>query len=123
MKIAIIDDGVGAFATLNKLKYGLYADYTVKILDNHFPLGNFSRQQLCDIALHCVEDAVQQNFDTVVFSSTALSMAAVKTFLHVRTSTFSGATPPFCTLLPTLPRRCWWRGTSLWQGRLHAFPT
>ncbi|HIR66058.1 MAG TPA: hypothetical protein IAC95_04190 [Candidatus Fimimonas gallinarum] len=78
MKIAIIDDGVGAFATLNKLKYGLYADYTVKILDNHFPLGNFSRQQLCDIALHCVEDAVQQNFDTVVFSSTALSMAAVK---------------------------------------------
>lgn len=79
MKIEIIDDGVGAFATLNKLKYGIVADFAVQILDEHFPLGNLSREQLFELAKTALQNALLRNADAVVFSSGALSMAAAKT--------------------------------------------
>lgn len=79
MKIEIIDDGVGAFATLNKIKYGLSADYSVQILDEHFPLGNLRRQELFPLAKSALESAISRNADAVLFSSIALSMASAKT--------------------------------------------
>lgn len=78
MKILIVDDGVGAFPTLNKLKCGISADYTVKILDGHFPLGNSSVQQLHSLAQATLCEAYDNGFDAVVFSSIALSMTTVK---------------------------------------------
>ncbi|MCM1289639.1 MAG: hypothetical protein NC132_03930 [Corallococcus sp.] len=78
MKIAIIDDGAGAFATFNKLKYGVSADYSVYILDAHFPLGKLSKAQLTEIAKTTFDRAVQDGCDTVVFSSIALAVSGAK---------------------------------------------
>ncbi len=78
MKIEIIDDGVGAFATLSKLKYSLSADYFVQILEESFPLGDLPRGQLITVAKKALQRAVERGADAVVFSSIALSMAAVK---------------------------------------------
>lgn len=78
MKIAIIDDGAGAFATLNKLKYSVSADYVVYVLDAHFPLGQLNKAQLVQIAKDAFDKAVQDGCNIVVFSSIALSITGAK---------------------------------------------
>lgn len=78
MRIFIVDDGVGAFATLNKLRYSLNVDYTVKILDDSFPLGNLHGAKLLSVAKEQLAQAAELNCDAVVFSSIALSMASVR---------------------------------------------
>lgn len=77
MKILIVDDGVGAFPTLNKLCRCLPADYTVLVLGNLFPIGALSPKQCYDAARNVLKSA--DNFDAVVFSSVALSAVTVKT--------------------------------------------
>lgn len=78
MKIAIIDDGVGAFATLNKLKYSVSADYTVYVLDAHFPLGALDKHQLAVVAKKAFDRAVEDGCSAVVFSSSALAVSGAK---------------------------------------------
>ena len=78
MKIAIIDDGVGAFATLNKLKYQISADYCVYVLDAHFPLGSHNKSQLVHLAQCAYERAIQDGCNAVVFSSINLAITGGK---------------------------------------------
>lgn len=78
MNIEIIDDGVGAFAALSKLKFAVNANYTLQILDGHFPLGNLSRGELFDVARQALQNSLSRQADVVVVSSIALSMAAAK---------------------------------------------
>jgi len=78
LKIAIIDDGVGAFATLNKLRYSVCADYVVYVLDAHFPLGQLNKAQLIQIAKDAYCRAVNDGCNVVVFSSIALSVSGAK---------------------------------------------
>lgn len=77
MKILIVDDGVGAFATLNKLCRCFPADYTVLILNKQFPLGALAPKQCFAVAQQVLDGA--QDFDAVVFSSVALSAVTAKT--------------------------------------------
>lgn len=94
MKIEIIDDGVGAFATLNKIRHGLCADYYVQILDEHFPLGYLRRQELLCMASKAIDGAVSRGAEAVVLSSIALSMAAAKTLaLNYETPLFGCEAP------------------------------
>lgn len=79
MKILIIDDGVGAFATVSKLRYAVSAQYVVRILNEHFPLGERAQKHLFSLAQREVKNAEAEGFDAVVFSSIALSMASVRT--------------------------------------------
>ena len=78
MKIAIIDDGAGAFATLNKLKYQIFADYNVYVLDAHFPLGTLGKTQLVQIANDAYHRAIEDGCDTVIFSSINLAITGAK---------------------------------------------
>lgn len=78
MKIAIIDDGVGAFATLNKLKYSVSADYSAYILDAHFPLGALDKRQLTEVAKNAFNRAVKDGCNAVVFSSIVLAVSGAK---------------------------------------------
>ena len=93
MKIEIIDDGVGAFATLNKIKYHLSADYSVQILEDSFPLGDMTRAKLLSVAQKALQSAMQRGADAVVFSSIALSMATSKTFSCCETPVFGCEAP------------------------------
>lgn len=77
MKILIVDDGVGAFPTVNKLCRSLPADYTVLILNKQFPLGSLTAKQCFAVAQKVLDGA--KDFDAIVFSSVALSAATVKT--------------------------------------------
>lgn len=79
MKILVVDDGVGAFPTVNKLCYCLPADYTVLIFGQSFPLGERSAKQLFEVAYRALNYAQNGNFDAVVFSSVTLAMTTVKT--------------------------------------------
>ena len=79
MKILIVDDGVGAFATLLKLRYAISAQYVVRILNNNFPLGEKTHKELLTLAEKQLKFAEAEQCDVVVFSSIAMSMSAVKT--------------------------------------------
>ena len=78
MRIAIIDDGAGAFATLSKLKYQISADYNVYVLDAHFPLGAQNKMQLVQIAKDAYSRAVEDGCNAVVFSSVNLAVTGAK---------------------------------------------
>lgn len=95
MKIGIIDDGVGVFCTLGKLKNSLSAEYVVQILNSHFPLGSLNKAQLLQVARQAVERAVSvHKCDAVVFSSIALSMAATKTLAQTSAVPLFGCEAP-----------------------------
>lgn len=93
MKILVVDDGVGVFATLAKLRYTT-ANYIVHILDNHFPLEKCAPKQLLFLAQKELQFAIAENCDAVVFSSIALSMASVKTLAATSVTPLFGCEAP-----------------------------
>lgn len=94
MKILIVDDGVGAFATLSKLRYAVSAQYVVRILNENFPLGERTHKQLMILAEQQMEFAEKEGFDAVVFSSIALSMASVRALSANYTTPLFGCEAP-----------------------------
>ena len=94
LKILIVDDGVGAFATLSKLRYALSAHYVVHVLNQSFPLCEKTHKQLMMLAQRELQFAKEEQCDVVVFSSIALSMATVKTLSATSETPLFGCEAP-----------------------------
>lgn len=75
--IGIVDDGVGIFPTLYKLKQVVPSN--VIGLLRHEQLHLLPKNKLCAVAQNCVDMLKNKGCDCVVFSSVDLSMAAYKT--------------------------------------------
>lgn len=78
LKIGIIDDGVGIFPTLNKLKQTVSANYVCKILDDKFPLSDKRGTELFSIGKSAVCSMEEIGCDVIVLSSIALASRCCK---------------------------------------------
>ena len=80
LTLGIIDDGVGALPTLNKLKQVVSAQFVCLIVGEHFPLGNKSGKELYDVGEKSIVKLTELGCDAVVLSSVALSSRCLKPF-------------------------------------------
>ena len=80
LTIGIIDDGIGAYPTLNKLRQAVTANYICMICDKSFPLGNCNGAELLKIGSAALNQLVKMGCDVVVLSSVALSSRCFKPF-------------------------------------------
>lgn len=94
LNICIIDDGVGVFPTLNKLKQAVSANFVCKILSDKFPLGTKRGGELFDIGRNALNDAEQSGCDVVVFSSIALSHCCFKRLSQTANVAFFSSEAP-----------------------------
>ena len=78
LTIGIVDDGVGAFPTLNKLRQVVSANFVCMIAADSFPLGNATSQQLYSVGSQALDCLVRLGCDAVVFASVALSARCFK---------------------------------------------
>ena len=78
LTIGVVDDGIGAYPTLNKLRQTVPANFICMICDQQFPLGNCNGAQLLSIGSAALNNLVQMGCDAVVFSSVALSSRCFK---------------------------------------------
>ena len=78
LTIGIVDDGIGAYPTLTKLKQAASANFICMIIDNRFPLGNCKGGELLSIGKSAVHKLAEMGCDAVVLSSVALSSRCFK---------------------------------------------
>ena len=78
LTIGIVDDGIGAYPTLSKLRQVENCNYICMINDTRFPLGNCSGGELLSVGSAALDKLVQMHCDAVVFSSVALSSRCFK---------------------------------------------
>ena len=78
LTIGIVDDGIGAYPTLNKLRQTSPCNYICMIYDQKFPLGNCNSGELLSIGSAAVEKLAEMGCDAVVLSSVALSSRCFK---------------------------------------------
>ena len=78
LTIGIVDDGIGAYPTLNKLRQVVSANFICMICDEHFPLGNCNGGQLLSVGSAALAKLAEMGCDAVVFSSVALSSRCFK---------------------------------------------
>lgn len=78
LTVGIIDDGVGAMPTLNKLKQVVSAHFICLIDGANFPLGNKNAKQLLNVGNKALATLVNMGCDAVVLSSVALSSRCFK---------------------------------------------
>lgn len=78
LTIGIVDDGVGAFPTLTKLKQVVSANFICLLEDGHFPLGSATSQQLYLAGNDALKRLVDMDCDAIVLSSVALSARCFK---------------------------------------------
>lgn len=78
LTIGIVDDGIGAYPTLNKLRQSTPCNYICMINDQNFPLGNCNGAQLLSIGSAAVTKLVQMGCNAVVLSSVALASRCFK---------------------------------------------
>ena len=78
LTIGIVDDGIGAYPTLLKLKQAVPCNFICMICDERFPLGNCSGGELLSVGSAALDKLVQMHCDAVVFSSVALSSRCFK---------------------------------------------
>ena len=78
LTIGIVDDGIGAYPTLNKLRQVVTANFICMICDTHFPLGNCNGAQLIKIGSAALNKLAEMGCDAVVFSSVSLSSRCFK---------------------------------------------
>lgn len=78
LTIGIVDDGMGAYPTLLKLKQVASCNYICMIVDGRFPLGNLSGGELMKIGSAALNKLAEMGCDAVVFSSVALSSRCFK---------------------------------------------
>ena len=81
LTIGIVDDGVGIFPTLTKLKQVVSARFVCQILSEHFPLGNKSGKELYEVGFNSVKKLTELGCDAVVLSSVALSSRCLRPLL------------------------------------------
>lgn len=82
LTISILDDGVGGLATYLKLRQIISANYNCVIMQDSFPLGAYSRQQLFSIGSRLCFQLLQNGSDIVIISSVALSGACTRYFVQ-----------------------------------------
>ena len=78
LTIGIVDDGIGAYPTLSKLKQVANCNYICMINDTRFPLGNCNGSELIKIGSNALNKLAEMGCDAVVFSSVALSSRCLK---------------------------------------------
>jgi len=82
LNIGIIDDGVGIFPTLNKLKQVVSANFVCKILDDKLPLGEKKGCELFQIGKDAVDSMEELGCDAVVLSSISLSACCYRHLIN-----------------------------------------
>ena len=78
LTIGIVDDGIGAYPTLNKLRQTSPCNYICMIYDQKFPLGSCNGGELLSIGSAAVKKLAEMGCDAVVLSSVALSSRCFK---------------------------------------------
>ena len=78
LTIGIVDDGIGAYPTLNKLRQVAPCNFICMICDRNFPLGNCNGGELLKIGSSALAKLTEMGCDAVVFSSVALSSRCFK---------------------------------------------
>ena len=78
LTIGIVDDGIGAYPTLNKLRQSAPCNFICMIYDQKFPLGNCHGGELLSIGSAAVAKLSEMGCDAVVLSSVALSSRCFK---------------------------------------------
>lgn len=78
LTIGIVDDGIGAFPTLNKLRQVAPCNFVCMICDTRFPLGSCNGGELMSIGKSAVQKLQEMGCDAVVLSSVALSSRCFK---------------------------------------------
>ena len=95
LTVGIVDDGVGVFPTLTKLKQVVSARFVCLICGEHFPLGDKSGKDLYEVGSKSVAKLAEMGADAVVFSSVALSSRCLKplTLAHPELAIFGCDAP------------------------------
>ena len=78
LTIGIVDDGIGAYPTLSKLRQVVSANFICMICDQNFPLGSCNGGQLISIGSAALTRLAEMGCDAVVLSSVALSSRCFK---------------------------------------------
>ena len=78
LTIGIVDDGIGAYPTLNKLRQVIPCNFICMIDDKNFPLGNCNGAKLLSVGFAAVNKLANLGCDAVVLSSVALSSRCFK---------------------------------------------
>ena len=78
LTIGIVDDGIGAYPTLNKLRQSSPCNYICMICEQNFPLGNCNGAQLLSIGSAAITKLIQMGCNAVVLSSVALASRCFK---------------------------------------------
>ena len=78
LTIGIVDDGIGAYPTLNKLRQVVSANFICMICEQSFPLGNCNGGELLSIGSAALAKLTEMGCDAVVLSSVALSSRCFK---------------------------------------------
>lgn len=78
LTIGIVDDGIGAYPTLSKLRHVVSANFICLICEQHFPLGNCNSAQLLSTGYAAIAKLTEMGCDAVVLSSVALSSRCFK---------------------------------------------
>ena len=78
LTIGIVDDGIGAYPTLSKLRQVVSADFICMICDQKFPLGDCKGSELLSIGSEALSKLTEMGCNAVVFSSVALSSRCFK---------------------------------------------
>ena len=81
LTIGIVDDGIGAYPTLSKLRQAVSANFICMIANAHFPLGNCNGGELMSIGKAAVSKLAEMGCNAVVLSSVALSSRCFKPLL------------------------------------------
>ena len=94
LTIGIVDDGIGAYPTLSKLRQVVSANFICMICDQHFPLGNCKGSELFSIGNAALNKLTEMGCDAVVFSSVALSSRCFKPLLQSSSVALFGCDAP-----------------------------
>ena len=94
LTIGIVDDGIGAYPTLNKLRQVVSANFICMICNQSFPLGNCNGRELLSIGSAALAKLTEMGCDAVVFSSVALSSRCFKPLSQGATVDLFGCDAP-----------------------------
>lgn len=94
LTIGIIDDGLGAYPTLSKLKQAVSADFVCMLVESCFPLGEKRGRELFSVGENAVDYLKRIGCDAVVLSSIALSSCCFKKLSSACDITVFGSEAP-----------------------------
>lgn len=94
LTIGIVDDGVGFYPTLNKLKQVVSANFVCLLVNDNFPLGNATSHQLYAAGNNAINKLTDMDCDAVVLSSVALSARCFKPMSQTSAVSLFGCDAP-----------------------------